>query len=243
MPTASDILSRIQPSSDSILDENRLSISEDLRTITIPAGQDIIGVEEDKDVRRIWFDLPEECDGTDLSDFTPYVNYVNAQDDMGFYIADDLTQGDGCLYFSWLVSGRVCASAGTVKFSVSLKKIDQEDVVQNEFNTTVVTMRVLPGLNATGSEVVERYIDSISEAVREAVNRTVAGSNFMNIGTQVATYNDLPQQGRMVGDVRNVVATGRNYVWTGTVWDDLGGIDIVTVNTATNAQIDALFDN
>lgn len=39
----------------------------------------------------------------------------------------------------------------------------------------------------------------------------------------VATYEDLPIEDLSVGDVWNVIDTGDNYAWTGTVWDKLGG--------------------
>ena len=37
----------------------------------------------------------------------------------------------------------------------------------------------------------------------------------------VATYNDLPTEGNVQGDVWNVEDTGANYAWTGTTWDKL----------------------
>lgn len=40
----------------------------------------------------------------------------------------------------------------------------------------------------------------------------------------VANYASLPKTGLTVGDVYNVEDTGKNYAWTGSVWDDLGGI-------------------
>lgn len=41
-----------------------------------------------------------------------------------------------------------------------------------------------------------------------------------------------------VGDVYNVTANGKNYAWTGTEWDDLGGEFSIT--TITNAEIDTI---
>lgn len=39
----------------------------------------------------------------------------------------------------------------------------------------------------------------------------------------VATYEDLPTEDLSIGDVWNVIDTGDNYAWTGTIWDKLGG--------------------
>lgn len=43
----------------------------------------------------------------------------------------------------------------------------------------------------------------------------------------VATVSDLPSSGNAVGDVYNVTASGANYGWTGSDWDNLGGIEAV----------------
>lgn len=37
----------------------------------------------------------------------------------------------------------------------------------------------------------------------------------------VATYNDLPTEGNVLGDVWNIEDTGANYAWDGTKWDKL----------------------
>lgn len=49
----------------------------------------------------------------------------------------------------------------------------------------------------------------------------------------VANYAALPSSGQVVGDVWNLVDTGANYVWTGTVWDELG----TTVDISVKANL------
>ena len=39
----------------------------------------------------------------------------------------------------------------------------------------------------------------------------------------VDTYSNLPRGDLNSGDVYNVEDTGKNYAWTGSAWDDLGG--------------------
>ncbi len=53
-----------------------------------------------------------------------------------------------------------------------------------------------------------------------------------------ASYGSLPESGNTVGDVWNVEDTGKNYAWTGTEWDDLGGT--FEIQAITNAEIDAI---
>lgn len=43
---------------------------------------------------------------------------------------------------------------------------------------------------------------------------------------------------KAVGDVYNVTANGKNYAWTGTEWDDLGGEFSITA--ITNSEIDTI---
>lgn len=43
---------------------------------------------------------------------------------------------------------------------------------------------------------------------------------------------------KAIGDVYNVTANGKNYAWTGTEWDDLGGE--FTITAITNSEIDTI---
>lgn len=52
----------------------------------------------------------------------------------------------------------------------------------------------------------------------------------------VATYNDLPTEGNVQGDVWNVEDTGANYAWDGTKWDKLSEtIDLTPYLTKEDA--------
>ena len=69
--------------------------------------------------------------------------------------------------------------------------------------------------------------------------KTEITSAFKYKGSK-ATYAQLPTTGNAVGDVWNVEENGgMNYAWTGTAWDALGAT--ITIETATTAEIDALF--
>ena len=243
MPTAEELLSRtLATSTDSAIDDNRFIISEDLRTITVPNSQKIIGVTNDLDVRRIWFSMPKRCDGLDLSTFTPYVNFRNAAGEEGFYMATDLQAEEDILTFSWVVSRRACARDGEVTFSVTLRKMAQDGTtILNEFNTTTQKMVCLVGLSTTGQSTVERYADELAEYIEAALDQKILEMGLVTIAAQVATKTELPTTDVEIGEVRNVTDTGRNYMWNGSEWDDLGGLDAFNVTFATDAQIDAMF--
>ena len=54
----------------------------------------------------------------------------------------------------------------------------------------------------------------------------------------MANKASLPSSGNKVGDVWNATDTGKNYAWSGTDWDDLGGS--FSVEALTNGEIDTI---
>ena len=64
-----------------------------------------------------------------------------------------------------------------------------------------------------------------SGGVKSAIDSAI--STVYKWKGSVDTVSDLPASGNAVGDVYNVVSSGANYGWTGTNWDNLGGIDAV----------------
>lgn len=169
MATAEEILAGTA-SSDSAAPENHLVISEDFRTVEIPTGQEVLGVYNDKDVRRVWFDMPAECDGTDLSDFDVYVHYVNAIGEGDAYTVDDLAVDGDHLVFSWLVGRNAFAAAGDVECAVCARKDNPSTFeVVKEFNTTTFAMPVLEGIQTSaGSEPAETDAFAQWKAQKEA---------------------------------------------------------------------------
>ena len=88
----------------------------------------------------------------------------------------------------------------------------------------------------TGTPTIPTTVAQLSDAGNYALKSDIT-KMYEYKGT-VATEADLPANAE-VGDVYNVEADGGNRAWTGTEWDNLGGT--VTIETATNAEIDALF--
>ena len=60
----------------------------------------------------------------------------------------------------------------------------------------------------------------------------------MHYKGSVSTYAELPSTGNAVGDFYNITATGANYAWTGTGWDETG--QIIDIADITNLEIDAV---
>lgn len=60
----------------------------------------------------------------------------------------------------------------------------------------------------------------------------------MHYKGSVQTVADLPASGNQVGDFYNVIATGENYAWDGSAWDQTGSM--VDLQPITNAEIDTI---
>ncbi|QTV06067.1 hypothetical protein [Faecalibacter bovis] len=70
------------------------------------------------------------------------------------------------------------------------------------------------------------------EVVQSMIDNQI--TSIYRLMSPVATYADLPMDGNLNGDVRNVIDTGMNYVWDGAEWDALGGsLDLTNYVTQT----------
>ena len=153
MATADELLSTIDT-------DKTLIIDKDLRTIIIPSSVKNLGVESDDDVLRLKFSMPRMYGDVDLSDFSIYINYMNAKNTGDVYVVDDKTIADDTITFSWLVGRVALAYKGNVRFIVCMKKHDNDSNVIQEYNTTIASLPVLEGLE-TGETVIQQNPDII----------------------------------------------------------------------------------
>lgn len=153
MATADELLSTIDT-------DKTLIIDKDLRTIIIPSSVKNLGVESDDDVLRLKFSMPRMYGDVDLSDFSIYINYMNAKNTGDVYAVDDKTIADDTITFSWLVGRVALAYKGNVRFIVCMKKHDGDSNVIQEYNTTIASLPVLEGLE-TGETVIQQNPDII----------------------------------------------------------------------------------
>ena len=137
-------------------------IDVDDRTISIPDEYTLAGVEADNNVKRIFFRCNKISQITDLSTFTVYINYMNANGEADRHICDDVEIKDNELYFSWLISDFATAYRGNVRFIVCM--ID--DTNSLHWNTTIATIEVLEGLE-TSATIVEQNPDIIENMLLE----------------------------------------------------------------------------
>ena len=86
---------------------------------------------------------------------------------------------------------------------------------------------------AAATYATQTEVTQLSEALEEVEAKVSSVYRFRG---SVATYNDLPTEGNVQGDVWNVEDTGANYAWDGTKWDKLSEtIDLTPYLTKEDA--------
>lgn len=141
-------------------------IDADLRTIRIPSDM-VFGVYFDRNVQTIDFEMPRYYHGDlDLSEFGILINYIAGQDS-DIYVVTDQLYDDDKITFSWTVGIQAfLQNGGKVTFAVCLRKVNSQDEIVKEFNTTIHTITVLPGLEVevdpADIPAVKDYLSQIS---------------------------------------------------------------------------------
>ena len=96
--------------------------------------------------------------------------------------------------------------------------------VKNQLNTSIST------------KADKTYVDNTlkSYATTKYVDEKV--STVYRYKGNVANKGSLPTDNNVIGDVWNAEDTGKNYVWTGSEWDDIGGVvDLTPYLTKSDA--------
>lgn len=153
-------------------------IDPETRTITVPPEYQLLGVENDKRVERLYFQCPKIVgDNQDLSqDYILFINYVNANGDPdACKISDMQVEGDN-ITFSWILEENVTLYQGNIQISFCgiIPGDEQEDPDKNRWGTTINTdCTVLTGLKCT-QQVAESNPDALSQ-IWAAIDELKAG--------------------------------------------------------------------
>lgn len=151
------------------------------RIITLNYKATVLGVEHDKAVERVFFACPRYVGDNvdlDLTQCTVYVNYMNAGGEKDRYIVTDLNVAEddsSKVTFSWLLSRKVTAVQGDVRFIVCAVKTKTGGEVEQEWNTTIARANVLEGLepgeyalDQDDMDVVNQLMDMIYAEIQGA---------------------------------------------------------------------------
>ena len=180
-------------------------IDPETRTISVPPEYQLLGVENDKRVERIYFQCPKIVgDNKDLSqDFILFINYVNANGDPDAYKIEDMQVDGDNITFSWLLEENVTKYRGDIQFAFGaiIPGDTPEDPDKNRWNTTINTdCTCLAGLKCT-QQVAESNPDALAQ-IWVAIDELKAGGGASGKdGREVELQNNgTAIQWRYVGD-------------------------------------------
>lgn len=108
---------------------------------------------------------------------------------------------------------------------------------------TYATQDNLTALETTVSGKADKATTLEGYGITDAYTKTEIDSKIASAYIyrgSVASYDALPTEGMVAGDVYNVIDTGKNYAWDGTAWDDLGGTVDLSAYATTEAMNTAL---
>lgn len=173
MPSLNEVLSTLSDKAEI----SYISVNPITRVMTVPEEYKDLGVESDKDVRRLWFKFPKIVeDDIDLSALNLYINYKNAAGNLDSYLIEDMSVEEDCIKFSWLLSRNVTKSKGTVSYIVCGKKSSNGDIIA-EWNTRVSNGTVSEGLETSASietenaDVIEQILLKIGSVSSDEPNK------------------------------------------------------------------------
>lgn len=141
-----------------------LSVETD-RVINLNSSRYFLGVEGDKEVKIIRFQLDRYYCGIDLSVFKPRVNYKLSNSKEYYGEATIADFDEDYIYVEWTLDPSVTSVKGRVDFLVQLTKLDEDGSILKRYNSTMAIGRVEEGLNPEDQlpESIKKDILAIAE--------------------------------------------------------------------------------
>ena len=122
-----------------------LEINADDRSIVIPTGENLLGVENDNEGARKYFRCPKIIgDNIDLTKSDVYINVQNASGEKSGkdrYTVQNMTESGDNVTFEWVLGRKVTSHKGSVRFAVCVREKGSE----REWHTTFATGNALEG--------------------------------------------------------------------------------------------------
>ena len=174
----------------------KCSIDSNTREIIFLDDSECFGVEFDKNTQRIEFSCPKIVgDNLDLTECTCRINYMNAKGFRDSYLIDDILADGDNITFTWALKSKVTAGRGICLFIFCARQVNENGVIEKEWNTTVAKASIKRGLE-TNSHIEEEYSD-ILESILLKINSVSlttyvnAESTNENVPTAKAVYDAL----------------------------------------------------
>lgn len=191
----------------------KCSIDSNTREIIFLDNSECFGVEFDKNTQRIEFSCPKIVgDNLDLTKCICRINYMNAKGHRDSYLIDDVLADGDNIRFTWKLKGKVTAGRGNCLFIFCARQVNENGVIEKEWNTTVAKASIKRGLE-TNSHIEEEYSD-ILESILLKINSVSlttevnAESTNENVPTAKAVYDALQDIGTPSGTDISLNVTG-----------------------------------
>lgn len=168
MATANEVLEQMEQHPELYVGADVCIVDPVTRTISVPDAYRILGVESDESVKVVPFQCPKMVeDDVDLTDFTLYINYVNAGGDFDIYSIENVKESGENITFDWIIRRSVTARRGTIRFILCAKRSDDEGNIIQEWNTTINDeCESLEGLEGAPS-IADQYPDIIQQILEK----------------------------------------------------------------------------
>ena len=176
-----------------------LEINADDRSIIVPAGENLLGVENDNEGARKYFRCPKIVgDGIDLTKSDVYINVQNASGEKSGkdrYIVQNMTDSGDNVTFEWVLERKVTSHKGSVRFAVCVR----EKGTEREWHTTFATGNALEGeelfepaeLEARGQDFIRILTSDANADANSIESGKSAYVNGKKIKGTLAGENDI----------------------------------------------------
>ena len=174
-----------------------------LRTITVPSGETVFGVYQDRNVERKYFICPRYIgDMIDLSECYIFVNYESVSGTIGQYQCDDIEIDGDYVTFSWLLSGNVFDDNidGIVQYAIQVKTsegknvfltrpasgeiyatIEADDVIEEEYADVIMQWIAIMETIEPLTEEAAESADNASSSASAAAESTDEASDYATL--------------------------------------------------------------
>ena len=176
-----------------------LEINADDRSIIVPAGENLLGVENDNEGARKYFRCPKIVgDGIDLTKSDVYINVQNASGEKSGkdrYTVQNMTDSGDNVTFEWVLERKVTSHKGSVRFAVCVR----EKGTEREWHTTFATGNALEGeelfepaeLEARGQDFIGILTSDANADANSIESGKSAYVNVKKIKGPLAGENDI----------------------------------------------------
>lgn len=178
-----------------------ITIDRVTRQMKIPDKEKILGVVSDEDSHTLYFTCASILDQNfDLTTANIYINYRRSDGEIGQYMVTDKSVVKGTCTFSWLVSRAAYTQKGTVDFIVCMKIVDEDGIVQKEWNTTLGHLTVLEGLEPEGEIPIPPADTDLISQLMNYVKSTVDQAEADINSTKTSAIEALDQKETEISD-------------------------------------------